>query len=363
MIASSRPMKIMMNADTVGGVLTYATILAHELALDGHEVVLVAMGPQMSDAQRGALAARAGVKIVETDLELEWRDPAGRDKRRGRQTLQRLAREIAPDVVHLNSFREALADFGAPTILVAHSCVATWWRACRGGEPDARWISYIRDVHTALDVVDAWVAPTVAFRDAIAACYRPARPGVVVRNGIAVASPGANADSTIVVAGRMWDEAKGGATILAAEIPSGWRLAVLGPGASPSDEPALPRETVIERMRAAGVFVSAAVYEPFGLAALEAASSGCALVLSDIPTFRELWDGAALFFPPRDAAALSRLLAQVCGDDFLRAEFRALALDRARAYGASQLATRMCDLYRQAILRREQGCAAAETAA
>ena len=46
------------------------------------------------------------------------------------------------------------------------------------------------------------------------------------------------------------------------------------------------------------VFVSAARFEPFGLAVLEAAAAGCALVLSDIATFRELWDGAAIFADP-----------------------------------------------------------------
>ena len=58
------------------------------------------------------------------------------------------------------------------------------------------------------------------------------------------------------------------------------------------------------------IFVSAARYEPFGLAVLEAAQAGCALVLSDIPTFRELWDGAALFVPrrrrPRPSRSASR---------------------------------------------------------
>ena len=53
------------------------------------------------------------------------------------------------------------------------------------------------------------------------------------------------------------------------------------------------------------IFVSTALYEPFGLAVLEAAQAGCALVLSDIPTFRELWDGAARFVPARDDGALA----------------------------------------------------------
>jgi glycosyltransferase involved in cell wall biosynthesis len=51
---------------------------------------------------------------------------------------------------------------------------------------------------------------------------------------------------------------------------------------------------------AASIFASPARYEPFGLAVLQAAQSGAALVLSDMPTFRELWDEAALFCPADD---------------------------------------------------------------
>ena len=38
---------------------------------------------------------------------------------------------------------------------------------------------------------------------------------------------------------------------------------------------------------------------------LEAAAHGCALVLADIPTFRELWTDAALFVAASDAAGFT----------------------------------------------------------
>ncbi len=60
------------------------------------------------------------------------------------------------------------------------------------------------------------------------------------------------------------------------------------------------------RLARAGVFVSLAAYEPFGLAVLEAALSGCALVLSDIPTFRELWGEVALFVASDDPGRRAR---------------------------------------------------------
>ena len=51
------------------------------------------------------------------------------------------------------------------------------------------------------------------------------------------------------------------------------------------------------RLGEAAIFAAPAHYEPFGLGILEAAASGCALVLGDIASLRENWDGAAVFLP------------------------------------------------------------------
>jgi glycosyltransferase involved in cell wall biosynthesis len=58
----------------------------------------------------------------------------------------------------------------------------------------------------------------------------------------------------------------------------------------------------------AAIFALPARYEPFGLSALEAGLAGCALVLGDIPSLRDIWDGAALFVPPEQPAALADTL-------------------------------------------------------
>ncbi|MEB3829625.1 glycosyltransferase [Phormidium sp. CCY1219] len=48
----------------------------------------------------------------------------------------------------------------------------------------------------------------------------------------------------------------------------------------------------------AAIYAFPARYEPFGLSVLEAALSGCALVLGDIPRLREMWGDAAVFANP-----------------------------------------------------------------
>jgi glycosyltransferase involved in cell wall biosynthesis len=58
--------------------------------------------------------------------------------------------------------------------------------------------------------------------------------------------------------------------------------------------------------------------EGFGLPAVEAAASGAALVLSDLPAHRETLDGAAVFVPPTDVGAIARALVELIADPTLR---------------------------------------------
>src|SRR3546814_16259568 len=108
----------------------------------------------------------------------------------------------------------------------------------------------------------------------------------------------------------------------------GWPVVSSGAGRGPQGqafEPVHARSpgpmdgaAVRTMMGRAAVFTAPSLYEPFGLAALEAANAGAALVMADIPGFREIWDGAALFADPRDPQAVSRALNAVTVDDNLR---------------------------------------------
>jgi glycosyltransferase involved in cell wall biosynthesis len=97
------------------------------------------------------------------------------------------------------------------------------------------------------------------------------------------------------------------------------------------------------------VFVSAALHEPFGLAVLEAASAGCALVLSDIPAFRELWEEVAVFVDPRDEDGFARAIGNLVADDFERAVLGRAARERAARYTPDAMAAQMANLYRSLL--------------
>ncbi|WP_146618646.1 glycosyltransferase family 4 protein [Rhodoplanes elegans] len=356
--------RVLMTADAVGGVWTYATTLAAALAGRGHTVLLVTLGPEPGPAQRAALSATDGVELVTTDLSLEWMDPEGHDLPRARDVLGSIAEEWAPDIVQLGGFREATIRFGVPALVVAHSCVRSWWRACRGGEPDApRWRPYLDNVAAGLAAADAWAAPTRAFRDLITSLYAPLRDGAVIPNGIAMPDPPSRRARRPVVlaAGRLWDEAKGIDTLLAAAPTLPWAVRIAGATTAPDGGPTLAAPDTVTllgmldqaslhaEMQAAEIFVAPARYEPFGLTIAEAAACGAVLVLSDIPTLRELWDGAAAFVPTDAPSALAAAVTALAAEPARRGALRRAAQARAATYTVDAMTDRIESLHQTLI--------------
>jgi glycosyltransferase involved in cell wall biosynthesis len=109
---------------------------------------------------------------------------------------------------------------------------------------------------------------------------------------------------------------------------------------------AVDSEDVRLHFASAAVFASTALYEPFGLAVLEAAQSATPLVLSDIATFRELWDGAAIFVEPHDPVALAETLRALLTSAERRARLGELARVRAARFSARAMAAGVLRAYR-----------------
>jgi glycosyltransferase involved in cell wall biosynthesis len=74
------------------------------------------------------------------------------------------------------------------------------------------------------------------------------------------------------------------------------------------------------------------LYEGFGLPALEAMANGCPVIAADAGSLPEVCAEAALYFDPRDAAALAALLAGPARDLALRERLRRAAVQRLSHY-------------------------------
>ena len=338
-------MNVLMTADTVGGVWTYAMELTR--ALPDVRFILATMGRRATDAQRAELAPN--VELLESDYKLEWQDAPWSDVDRAGEWLLALERERQPDLVHLNGYSHGALPFRAPKLVVAHSCVLSWWRAVKGGDAPAEWSEYHRRVANGLAGADLIAAPSAWMLAALDEHYRFATPRTLIYNGRRFEpSTGHAHRASVFAAGRLWDEAKNLRAVVEAAPLIEWPVRMAGDGGTNADNLTylgwLDTEGVARAYGESAIYLFPALYEPFGLSILEAALSGCALVLGDIPSLREIWRDAAMFVPPREADAIARTVNEVIANDSLRHELG----KRARARGAAYSVDRMADAYRTA---------------
>jgi glycogen synthase len=360
-----------MTADTVGGVWTYALELTRALAPHGVEVLLATMGAPISAAQRKELCAVANLSARESSFKLEWMEEPWRDVGLSGEWLLRLADQFDPDVAHLNGYSHGALDWRMPVLIVGHSCVASWWRAVKGEDAPPDWDRYRNGVARGLAAADLVVAPTRAMLNALAEHYGPIPKSRVVPNGrdatplsaqgrppqqavvfedhrLAGAGGDLSKKNLIFSAGRLWDEAKNIAALERVADRLSWQVYVAGDDRNPSGARRsfdnlillgrLPCEEVSLWMTRAAIYAAPARYEPFGLSALEAALCGCALVLGDIPSLREVWGEAAIFVTPDDAEALRDALEWLIAGPSLRSEYATRARRRALEYSPQRMA-------------------------
>jgi glycosyltransferase involved in cell wall biosynthesis len=368
-VTEAAPLRLLLTTDAVGGVWQYAADLAVALLPHGVEPIIANLGPPADAGQRALLPET--VVVHETGLALDWLAPdAGAVLAAGRGVAA-LAGELGADLVQLAMpALAAEAHYPAPVVAVTHSCLASWWDAVEGTPLPADF-AWRRDLAAAgLAAADVVVAPSAAHAEATRRLYALQKSPQVVYNGRAAAGlPPAALHDFAFTAGRLWDRAKNLATLdrAAARLP--FPVKAAGPISGPNGERLrfehlvamgnCAPDRIARCMAARPVFVSTTRYEPFGLAVLEAAQAGCALVLSDIATFRELWDGAALFVNPEDASAVADALEALVGDTQRRLRLGTAARGRAGRFTPAATAAGMAAIYRSLLTGRLAGGRAA----
>lgn len=350
--AAGRPTRVLMTTDALGGVWTYACELAGALALDGVTTALAVLGGRPSGAQRAQARRVPGLQLFESDFRLEWMDEPWDDVARAGEWLLELESKVRPDIVHLNGYSLGSLPWKAPRLVVGHSCVLSWWRAVEREEAPSRYDRYREAAREGLRSADAVVAPTAAFGRCIEEHYGPLDDVRVIPNGrCPTLFPCGRKDECILAAGRLWDAAKNLAALerVAPALP--WRVYAAGDERSPGSNRELRGlgrlsvERLAEWYRRAAIFAHPARYEPFGLAPLEAGLAGCALVLGDIPTLREVWRNAALYVDPDDEAQLRETLVGLIRYPGRRRRMAARARRQALRYTPTAMAAGYRHLY------------------
>lgn len=270
-------------------------------------------------------------------------------------------------MIQLNGYGHASLPWGLPVVVVAHSCVLSWWRAVKGEGAPSSWDRYREVVRRGLEAADLVVSPTAALLAALSMEYGEIPRARVIPNGVEASRfRSGEKEPFILAAGRIWDEAKNLAALARVAPTLPWSVYLAGESREPGDtgEAAdtsalggveflgrLPGHVLRGWLARASIYALPARYEPFGLSALEAALSSCALVLGDIPTLREVWGEAAVYVPPGDERALERALGEFIGDSGARARWGARARERAASFTADRMAEGYLALYSELVGR------------
>lgn len=377
-----------MTADTVGGVWTYALELAGTLGEQGVEVALATMGA-LTPQQRAGLVQIPNLEVFEgrsapygSPFKLEWMEDPWEDVRQAGEWLLLLEERIQPDIVHLNGYVHGSLTWKTPTLVVGHSCVLSWWEAVKREAAPAVWDRYRVEVRRGLQAANLVIAPTKAMLHALNQHYGLIVNGRVIPNGRdSVIFEPKEKKKFVLTAGRLWDEAKNVASLdcIAPKLP--WPIYIAGEEKYPDGRTdarnslrtsnvnllgRLSTEELASWYAHAAIYALPARYEPFGLSVLEAALSGCALVLGDIPSLREIWGNSksplgiggdsAVFVPPDDRDAIASALNTLIGDPTLRAALALEARKRALEFTAQRMAGGYLAAYQDLIQHQTNAC-------
>lgn len=354
---TNKTINILMTTDTVGGVWTYSMELCRAMQPYNVFFSVVSLGEYPSKAQLEEVKKTTNIQLFPTNYKLEWMQNPWKDLYRTRKKLSYLYSALKPDLFHFNNFIQKEKKWNRPSATVYHSCVQSWWKAVNGCKPPVEWDNYKRLVKKALDTTDRIIFPSDSIRKEALDIYDLNGNAEVIFNGRNLENNSSESkENFILCCGRIWDEAKNLSVLceIASEIE--WPVYVAGDSRPPkgNKDVSLKNIRFLGKLDAremeywfsrASIYVNPAKYEPFGLAVLEAASAGCALVLSSISTLHELWRDNALFFDPDKPSDLKQKLQFLINNKNQREDFQQKAQSASKRFSLENFAENYKNLY------------------
>jgi glycogen synthase len=363
---------ILVTTDTLTPVWTYTQELVSGLMNRGVRVTLVSFGDIPLRHQTSWMDALQNLDYRPTAFQLDWMQEGQLDLEDSSRYLTSLAKELKPDLLHLNHLCHGSLPVETPRIVAAHGDLITWWLAVHGHEPkDSAWVRWYRNaIAKGISEANIVVAPSAWMLDAIQHCYvRPACAEIVHpgRNPIGF-NPYVSKDDYVLAIGRLVDPGKQVALLTqcshpmpvcivdAQELPAAPDIALSSGVKLKVDESniSLKRAQTEAQIRMlfskAAIFVAAGRYEPLGLPVISAALSRCAIVANDVPCFREVWGDAAIYFQTNDADSLADVIRRLHGQRDLCRGYGARAFQRARdCYTGARMVDQYLKLYNRTL--------------
>jgi glycogen synthase len=359
-------MHVLITSDTLNGIWTYTRELVSGLVGRGWRVTLVSFGEIPMPEQTAWMDRLRGLEYHPTAFRVDWMQEGQQDFGDASAYLCALVKELKPDLLHSNHLCYGALPVSVPRIVVAHGDLITWWKAVHGREPkDGAWLRWYRQaISEGLSHASAVVAPSEWMLNTIRSSYGCCEREKVIHNGRnpIFFNPYLTKEDSVLAIGRTLDPAKQlhlltqhnhpvpVCVVGADETAQSSRLPVRadvsfrdgGVGVALKGAQSEPQLRLLYSR--AAMFAGTARYEVSGMAILEAALSRCALILNDIPSLREIWGHAAVYFRANDADSLAEAVRILSSDVQMRRNFANRAFQRARECFN---ATRMTDNYIQ----------------
>ena len=365
-------MHVLVTADTMSGSWIYARELVTGLVTRGVQVTLVTFGEIPLPDQTAWMDRLHGLEYRPTAFRLEWMDEAPQDLAESSEFLANVAREVRPDLLQLHQFCHGDLPVDVPRAVMAHGDLISWAEAVQGCSPrPTRWLKWYRETMVrGIAAADAVVAPSACMLNTLISTYiRPRRAAIIYpgRNPIFF-NPYISKDDSVLSIGRLVDAGK--QVFLLTQHVHPFPVCIVG-AEQTVPVPRVPIRADVKvatsqatlairgpqtesQLRAlysrAAVYAATSRYDPLGMAPLDAAFSRCAIVANDIPSFREVWGDAALYFRTNNASSLAAILGKLDSDRPLRQAYADRAFARARErFTAKRMIDDYLDLYRSLI--------------
>lgn len=352
-------MKVLMTADTIGGVWTYAVDLIKALSKFNVHVLLATMGKLPDRSQIDSIRSLPNATLRCSSYKLEWMEDPGSDLNDAQRWIIQLAHDFTPDIIHFNSYAFHGSLFNVPVIMVGHSCVLSWWKSVKNEVAPSGWNAYSEIVRTGLQSANMVVAPSETMMNALNEHYGTFRSWKVIYNGRDPELFYTGKKKKFVFSmGRLWDEAKNISLLAEAAKHINYPVYIAGPyGKETNTEQynnihflgKLTPQEIACWLSEAMIYVSPALYEPFGLSVLEAAYSGCTLLLANISSLIEIWEDNALYFDMRSPKALAQQINKIMDDESLLQFFARKAGERAKEFDNYRMAKNYFKIYRSLL--------------
>ena len=366
-------MHVLVTSDTVNGNWTYTKELVSGLITRGLRVTLVSFGGIPLPEQTAWMERLFGLTYLPTAFRLDWMEEGQQDFADASDYLCSVVHDHKPDIFHSNHLGYGALPVDIPRLVVAHGDLITWWKAVHGREPkETAWLRWYRQtISEGVAAASAVVAPSEWLLNSMRASYGPGVREQVIHHGRnpIFFNPYLTMEDSVLAIGRLIDPAK--QVHLLTERSHAVPICIVGDEEQPVGAAvradvrfedgntgiALRGPQSEAQLRGlyskAAVFAGTSRYEPSGTAILEAALSRCALVLNDIPSLRELWGNAALYFETNNAESLAETIGLITEDPQLRRNFANRAFQRAReCFNAHRMTDNYIQLYRSMLVKK-----------